>query len=236
MCLCVHVHTVHTCVYMCDRASPLTSPFSTKGFTSARSTSCSSRDMSLLSPACEGTKARRLALLADRCFPKEAEPRLENLPSRSRLLCRPLQVTTRPLPPAAPARPCPRDRKLKLMEGHNYLSNETDGSTRNQVPTSRPGPPPHGGGGHFSPRFRRRPASQIPQSGSPPLTTERGQKVRGGPPGAGRAQTPSSLTLHASVTEGWPQGPAHPPLCRAPGYLLGGQGSGGEGPARLHGK
>lgn len=57
VCACVHaVHThvpLHGCAW--DRegpgASPLTSPFSTRGFTSARSTSCSSRDMSLLSPA-----------------------------------------------------------------------------------------------------------------------------------------------------------------------------------------
>lgn len=112
-CACVCVGA-HTCVYMdvcsycahtyvhvrvgmgggVSRASPLTSPFSTKGFTSARSTSCSSRDMSLLSPACTETEARGSAILAERCFQTDANLR----PGREPSLPRPAVSASRPPP------------------------------------------------------------------------------------------------------------------------------------------
>lgn len=61
------VCAMYVCVYYKHKmekyeAAPLTSPFSTRGFTSARSTSCSSRDMSLLFQTYQERKSRRSAL------------------------------------------------------------------------------------------------------------------------------------------------------------------------------
>ena len=119
-CACVCMDA-HTCVYMdvcsyyahtyvhvrvgvgggTSRASPLTSPFSTKGFTSARSTSCSSRDMAVLSPACTETEASGSAILGERCFQTDANLR----PGREPSLPRPAVSTSR-LPPQPQSCPC----------------------------------------------------------------------------------------------------------------------------------
>ena len=119
MCMCVHgcAHMcVHGCVFLLcthicpctsgvgggvSRAFPLTSPFSTKGFTSARSTSCSSRDMALLSPACTETEASRSAIPGERCFQTDANLR----PGREPSLPRPAVSTSRP-PPQPQSCPC----------------------------------------------------------------------------------------------------------------------------------